>query len=288
MLFRHIIRAAAEKELQKANAAGELFVRQKRKGRIYDSSRTNLDGSGNREDENPHVVPGVTTLELDNIMHDYIVNTQEAIPACLNYQGYPKNTCISVNEEVCHGIPGAKHLHKGDIVNIDVTVIKDDFYGDTSRMYIVGGETSPRNKRLCEVTQECLYEAIKAIRPGVDLTVVGDIIQPIAEKNNFSVVRDYCGHGVGREFHQEPEVLHFRNRNHFTLEAGMTFTIEPMINAGTWKCRVNKHNGWTVTTQDGQPSAQYEHTLLVTEDGVEILTYRSEEEGHIDRIIHHA
>ena len=204
----------------------------------------------------PHVVPGVTTLELDNIMHDYIVNTQEAIPACLNYQGYPKNTCISVNEEVCHGIPGAKHLHKGDIVNIDVTVIKDDFYGDTSRMYIVGGETSPRNRRLCEVTQECLYEAIKA--------------------------------GVGREFHQEPEVLHFRNRNHFILEAGMTFTIEPMINAGTWKCRVNKHNGWTVTTQDGQPSAQYEHTLLVTEDGVEILTYRSEEEGHIDRIIHHA
>ena len=236
----------------------------------------------------PHVVPGVTTLELDNIMHDYIVNTQEAIPACLNYQGYPKNTCISVNEEVCHGIPGAKHLHKGDIVNIDVTVIKDDFYGDTSRMYIVGGETSPRNRRLCEVTQECLYEAIKAIKPGVDLTVVGDIIQPIAVKNSFSVVRDYCGHGVGREFHQEPEVLHFRNRNHFTLEAGMTFTIEPMINAGTWKCRVNKHNGWTVTTQDGQPSAQYEHTLLVTEDGVEILTYRSEEEGHIDRIIHHA
>ena len=207
----------------------------------------------------PHVVPGVTTLELDNIMHDYIVNTQEAIPACLNYQGYPKNTCISVNEEV-----------------------------DTSRMYIVGGETSPRNRRLCEVTQECLYEAIKAIKPGVDLTVVGDIIQPIAEKNSFSVVRDYCGHGVGREFHQEPEVLHFRNRNHFILEAGMTFTIEPMINAGTWKCRVNKHNGWTVTTQDGQPSAQYEHTLLVTEDGVEILTYRSEEEGHIDRIIHHA
>ena len=155
-------------------------------------------------------------------------------------------------------------------------------------MYIVGGETSPRNRRLCEVTQECLYEAIKAIRPGVDLTVVGDIIQPIAEKNSFSVVRDYCGHGVGREFHQEPEVLHFRNRNHFILEAGMTFTIEPMINAGTWKCRVNKHNGWTVTTQDGQPSAQYEHTLLVTEDGVEILTYRSEEEGHIDRIIHHA
>ena len=206
----------------------------------------------------PHVVPGVTTLELDNIMHDYIVNTQEAIPACLNYQGYPKNTCISVNED------------------------------DTSRMYIVGGETSPRNRRLCEVTQECLYEAIKAIRPGVDLTVVGDIIQPIAEKNSFSVVRDYCGHGVGREFHQEPEVLHFRNRNHFTLEAGMTFTIEPMINAGTWKCRVNKHNGWTVTTQDGQPSAQYEHTLLVTDDGVEILTYRSEEEGHIDRIIHHA
>ena len=203
----------------------------------------------------PHVVPGVTTLELDNIMHDYIVNTQEAIPACLNYQGYPKNTCISV---------------------------------DTSRMYIVGGETSPRNRRLCEVTQECLYEAIKAIKPGVDLTVVGDIIQPIAEKNSFSVVRDYCGHGVGREFHQEPEVLHFRNRNHFILEAGMTFTIEPMINAGTWKCRVNKHNGWTVTTQDGQPSAQYEHTLLVTEDGVEILTYRSEEEGHIDRIIHHA
>lgn len=235
----------------------------------------------------PYVVPGVTTQELDDICLEYIEKKQHAISACLGYHGYPKCTCISVNEVVCHGIPSHKKLHKGDIVNIDVTVIKDEYYGDTSKMYIVGSETSPRNKKLCEVTQQCLYEAIKIIRPGINLTEVGRVIQTIADKHNFSVVRDYCGHGLGRNFHEEPQVLHYKNNADLILQEGMTFTIEPMINAGTWKCKVSKKDGWTATTADKQPSAQYEHSLLVTKDGVEILTYRDEEAGAIDRIIRH-
>ncbi len=236
----------------------------------------------------PHVQAGVTTLELDNIMLDYIENTQHAISACLGYEGYPKATCISVNEEVCHGIPGARKLHNGDIVNIDVTVIKDGVHGDTSKMYVVGGHTAQRNQELVDVTRQSLYEAIKAVGPGKDLTIVGSTIQKIINRTSFSIVRDFCGHGIGEGFHEEPQVLHYANDFHVLLEPGMTFTIEPMINCGTWKCKINHKNGWTATTADKQPSAQFEHTLLITEDGVEILTYRDEEEGLIDRVIHNS
>ncbi len=226
----------------------------------------------------PHIVPGVTTGELDDIMLNHIEKEQKAISACLGYHGYPKATCISVNEVVCHGIPGIQKIHNGDIVNVDVTVIKDGYYGDTSRMFIVG-ETSPRNFNLCKCAQQSLYAALKQIKPGVPLSVVGDVIQPIADKAGFSVVRDYCGHGIGTEFHAEPCVLHYKNTQNRSviLQPGMVFTIEPMINAGTWKCKVNKKNGWTVTTGDKQPSAQYEHTLIVTDYGCEITTIRKDE-----------
>lgn len=233
----------------------------------------------------PYVKPGVSTLELDNICLDYIENTQHAISACLGYQGYPKCTCISVNEEICHGIPGHKKLHAGDIVNIDVTVIKDGFHGDTSMMYIVGGKTFERSRLLCECAQKSMYEAIKIVRPGINLTEIGKTIDKIVRPYGFSIVRDYCGHGIGRGFHEDPQVLHYVNNNNLILQKGMTFTIEPMINAGTYKCKVNRKNGWTVTTADNQPSAQYEHTIVVTEDGCEVLTLREGE--NFERIIHH-
>ena len=225
----------------------------------------------------PYVVPGVTTEELDDRCLEYIEKTQHAISACLGYNGYPKCTCISVNEVVCHGIPGKKHLHKGDIVNIDVTVIKDKYYGDTSMMFIVGDETSVRNHKLCECAQESLYAGIKPVRPGSNLADIGTAIGKIARRYGFSIVRDYCGHGIGTQFHEDPQVLHYPNDLDVLLEPGMTFTIEPMINAGTWKCKVNRKDGWTVTTADHQPSAQYEHTILVTDYGCEILTLRSNE-----------
>ena len=233
----------------------------------------------------PYVVSGVTTQELDDRMLNYIEKEQQAVSACLGYNGYPKATCISPNEVVCHGIPGIHKLHNGDIVNIDVTVIKDGYYGDTSKMFIIG-ETSLRNHKLCECAQKALYAALRAVRPGVPLSVVGDVIQPIADKEGFSIVRDYCGHGVGTEFHEDPCVLHYKNfqNKEVILQEGMTFTIEPMINAGTWRCKVNKKNGWTVTTADKQPSAQYEHTLLITSDGCEIFTLRKEE--NIERVLH--
>lgn len=234
----------------------------------------------------PHVKAGVTTEHLDDLCLDYIENTQHAISACLGYEGYPKCTCISVNEEVCHGIPGSRHLHDGDIVNIDVTVIKDGYYGDTSKMFIVGGHTSPLNQRLVDVTQECLYAALRVVRPGADLTDIGDTIQRITDREGFSIVRDFCGHGIGNEFHDEPQVLHYRNKARLMLEEGMTFTIEPMINIGTYRIKVNRKNGWTVTTADKSPSAQFEHTIVVTSDGCEILTHREEET--IERILHNA
>jgi methionyl aminopeptidase len=226
----------------------------------------------------PYVKAGITTGELDAIMQDHIENRQHAICACLGYNGYPKATCISVNEVVCHGIPGVQHLHNGDIVNIDITVIKDGYYGDTSKMFRIG-EISPRNHKLCKCAQESLYAALKAVKPGVPLSIIGDTIQPIADRNGFSIVRDYCGHGINTEFHAEPCVLHYKNSvsRNIILQKGMSFTIEPMINAGTWKCKVNRKNGWTVTTADKQPSAQFEHTLIITDDGCEITTYRSEE-----------
>jgi methionyl aminopeptidase len=233
----------------------------------------------------PHIVPGVTTDELDQIMNDYIEKVENAKSADLGYRGYPKATCISVNEVVCHGIPNNHKLHQGDIVNIDVTVLKDGYHGDSSRMYIVGNHTSPRNHALCKCAQESMYAAIRTIHPGSNLTEIGAAIQKIADKAGFSIVRDYCGHGIGAGFHEEPQVLHYKNNYNLVLEAGMCFTIEPMINAGTFKVKVNKKDGWTVTTQDKQPSAQYEHTLLVLPDGVEVLTLRSDED--FPRIITH-
>ncbi len=232
----------------------------------------------------PYVKPGVTTLELDNLMADYIENTQHVVSACLGYEGYPKYTCISVNEVVCHGIPSAAHkIRNGDIVNIDVTLIKDGYHGDTSKMFLVG-DVPIRNVKLCKCAQHSMYEAIKQMAPGRNLTLVGDVIQKIADKEGFSIVREYCGHGIGTGFHEPPQVLHYKNHNNLLLSEGMVFTIEPMINAGTWKTKVNKSNGWTVTTSDKQPSAQYEHTIVITKDGCEILTHRPDDE--IEKVIH--
>ncbi|GIX31175.1 MAG: methionine aminopeptidase [Porticoccaceae bacterium] len=222
----------------------------------------------------PYVQPGITTGELDRICHDYIVNVQKAIPAPLNYKGYPKSICTSVNQVVCHGIPSdRKVLKEGDIVNIDITVLKDGFYGDTSQMFLVG-KVAPHAERLCRVARECLYRGIAQVRPGARLGDIGHAIQSHAEANHYSVVRDYCGHGIGREFHQEPQVLHFgRPGTGMELREGMTFTIEPMINAGKHHTKLRR-DGWTVETRDGRLSAQWEHTVLVTADGVEILTLR--------------
>jgi len=224
-----------------------------------------------------YVVPGVSTEELDRICHEHIVNIQKAIPACLGYRGFPKSICTSVNQVVCHGIPADKKILKaGDIINIDVTVIKDGWYGDTSKMYCVGAVPS-HAQRLIQISQECLYKGIELVRPGVRLGDIGHAIQTHAEANYYSVVRDYCGHGIGDEFHQEPQVLHYgRPGTGLELLEGMTFTIEPMINAGKHGTKL-KRDGWTVETQDGRLSSQWEHTMLVTADGVEVFTARSEE-----------
>ena len=224
-----------------------------------------------------YVVPGVSTEELDRICHEHIVNIQKAIPACLGYRGFPKSICTSVNQVVCHGIPADKKILKaGDIINIDVTVIKDGWYGDTSKMYCVGAVPS-HAQRLIQISQECLYNGIELVRPGVRLGDIGHAIQTHAEANYYSVVRDYCGHGIGDEFHQEPQVLHYgRPGTGLELLEGMTFTIEPMINAGKHGTKL-KRDGWTVETQDGRLSSQWEHTMLVTADGVEVFTARSEE-----------
>lgn len=232
----------------------------------------------------PYVKPGVTTEELDNIMNEYMQKEENAKSADLGYQGYPKATCISINEVVCHGIPGPHKLREGDIVNIDVTVLKDKYHGDSSRMYIVG-KTSPRNEMLCKCAQESMYEAIKTVRPGSNLADIGAAIQKVVDKAGFSIVRDYCGHGIGVGFHEEPQVVHYKNDFNLILEEGMCFTIEPMINAGTYKVKTNRKDGWTVTTADKQPSAQYEHTLLVIPNGVEVLTLRKNET--LPRIITH-
>lgn len=225
-----------------------------------------------------HVVPGVTTGELDRLCHDHIVNVQQAIPAPLNYKGFPKSICTSINHVVCHGIPSdKKKLKDGDIVNIDITVIKDGFHGDTSKMFLVGN-VPDHARRLVTITQECLYKGIELVRPGTRLGDIGHVIQQHAESNYYSVVRDYCGHGIGRQFHEEPQVLHYgKPGTGLELQEGMTFTIEPMINAGKFHTKL-KSDGWTVETRDGRLSAQFEHTLAVTADGVEILTARSEEQ----------
>lgn len=226
----------------------------------------------------PFVKAGVSTGELDRICHDHIVNVQQAIPAPLNYNGFPKSICTSINHVICHGIPSdTKLLKKGDIVNIDVTVIKDGFHGDTSKMFIVE-EAPVHATRLIEVTQQSLYMAIAIVKPGTTLGDIGHIIQTYAESNNYSVVREYCGHGIGRVFHEDPQVLHYgKAGTGLVLKEGMTFTIEPMLNAGTHHTKLNKADGWTVTTRDRRLSAQWEHTLAVTADGCEVLTKRTEE-----------
>ncbi|BFM12272.1 type I methionyl aminopeptidase [Simiduia litorea] len=225
----------------------------------------------------PHVVPGVTTGELDQIIHDHIVNVQKAIPACLGYKGFPKSVCTSVNEVICHGIPSDKKvLKKGDIVNIDVTVIFDGYFGDTSKMYFVG-EVPGHAERLVQVTQECLYKAIGLVKPGCRLGDIGAVIQQHAEANYYSVVREYCGHGISNVFHEDPQILHYGQAGTgMELKEGMTFTIEPMINAGKPGTKL-LGDGWTVLTKDRRLSAQWEHTLAVTKDGVEVLTARKEE-----------
>ena len=224
----------------------------------------------------PRVQPGITTGELDRICHEYIVNEQDAIPAPLNYRGFPKSICTSVNHVVCHGIPGEKKLKKGDIINIDITVIKDGFHGDTSKMFFVG-EPSVRAKRLVTLTYECMCLGIQLVKPGCYLGDIGHAIQQHAESNSFSVVREYCGHGIGREFHEDPQVLHYGEPGTgMQLQEGMTFTIEPMINAGKRQVKLLKDN-WTVVTRDRQLSAQWEHTVLVTESGYEVLTLRPDE-----------
>lgn len=219
----------------------------------------------------PHVQPGITTEELDRICHDYIMNVQQAIPAPLNYHGFPKSICTSVNHVVCHGIPGPKKLKRGDIVNVDITVIKDGFHGDTSRMFHIG-ETSIIAQRVCQTALEAMHIGIEMVRPGTQLGDIGHAIQTHAEKAGFSVVREYCGHGIGREFHEDPQVLHYgRPGTGVRLEPGMTFTIEPMVNVGKRDVKLLADQ-WTVVTRDRSLSAQWEHTVLVTDDGHEILT----------------
>lgn len=230
----------------------------------------------------PFVKNGVTTDELNTICHDYIVNVQQAIPAPLNYHGFPKSICTSVNQVICHGIPADKKLKDGDIINIDITVIKDGYHGDTSEMFVVG-QPSIMAERLIRVTQECLYLALKIVKNGVRLGDIGHVIQQHAEKHSYSVVREYCGHGIGAVFHEDPQVLHYgRPGTGEVLKTGMCLTIEPMINAGQRHSKMLS-DGWTVVTKDRSLSAQFEHTLLVTDTGCEILTLRSNE--NLDRIL---
>ncbi len=224
----------------------------------------------------PHVQAGVTSLELDQICHDYMVNVQKTIPAPLNYHGFPKSICTSVNHVICHGIPNEKRLKNGDIVNIDITVIKDGYHGDTSKMFFVG-EPSIQARRLAQVTYECMLLGIEQVKPGAHLGDIGHVIQQHAESQNYSVVREYCGHGIGKVFHEDPQVLHYgQPGTGMALETGMIFTIEPMINVGKRHVKLMK-DGWTVISKDRSLSAQWEHTILVTETGHEVLTRRKEE-----------
>lgn len=219
----------------------------------------------------PYVSAGITTNELDKICHDYIVDVQKAIPAPLNYHGFPKSICTSVNHQVCHGIPSDKKLKNGDIINIDITVIKDEFHGDTSKMFFIG-EPPIKAARVSQIALDCLKLGIEQVKPGAHLGDIGHVIQQHAESNNCTVVREYCGHGIGRSFHEEPQVLHYgKAGTGVQLEPGMIFTIEPMINAGKRYVKLLNDN-WTVVTKDHSPSAQWEHTILVTETGYEVLT----------------
>jgi len=223
-----------------------------------------------------HVLPGVSTDELDRICHDYIVDVQQAVPAPLGYRGFPRSICTSVNHVVCHGIPGDRRLRQGDIVNVDVTVIKDGFHGDSSRMFAVG-KVAPHVLRLVEVTYQAMWHGIRAVRPGARLGDIGAVIQRFVEDNHYSIVREYCGHGIGRGFHEDPQVLHYGTAGTgLELRPGMTFTIEPMVNAGRREVRLLP-DGWTVVTRDHSLSAQWEHTILVTDSGHEVLTLGADE-----------
>ena len=220
----------------------------------------------------PHVLPGISTEKLDQLCNEYIINVQKAVPANVGYKGYEKTICASLNNVICHGIPNEKKILKdGDILNIDVTVIKNGWHGDTSKMFLVG-KCAPHNERLVKVTQECLYKGIEVVKPGAHLGDIGHAIQTHAEKNYYSVVEDYCGHGIGSVYHEEPQILHYGNKGEgLELKEGMCFTIEPMINLGEYHSKVLS-DGWTVVTKDGKLSAQWEHTVAVTNNGCEILT----------------
>jgi methionyl aminopeptidase len=224
----------------------------------------------------PYVVPGVTTDELNQRCHDYIVNVQKAVPAPLNYRGFPKSICTSVNHVVCHGIPSDKRLKQGDIINLDITVIKDGWHGDTSRMFAVG-KIAPAAQRLIDLTREAMWIGIRQVRPGTRLGDMGAAIQTFVEAQHLSVVREYCGHGIGRIFHEDPQVLHYGDRGTgVELREGMIFTVEPMVNIGKRHVRLLA-DGWTVITKDHSLSAQWEHTVLVTDSGYEVLTLPSDE-----------
>lgn len=225
----------------------------------------------------PHIQPGITTDEIDRICHEHIVNVQQAIPAPLNYHGFPKSICTSVNHQVCHGIPSNKRLKKGDIVNVDITVIKEGYHGDTSKMFFIG-KPSIIAERLSRVSHECLMLGIEMVKPGARLGDIGHAIQKHAEASKYTIVREYCGHGIGEEFHEDPQVLHYGEPNTgLFLEPGMIFTIEPMVNSGKRDIKVLPDK-WTVVTKDRSLSAQWEHTILVTADGHEVLTRRRDEQ----------
>ena len=232
----------------------------------------------------PYVKAGITTDELNTICADYTKNVQQAISAPLNYHGFPKSICTSVNYVVCHGIPDNTKLINGDIINIDITVIKDGYHGDTSKMFLIG-DVSPEDSRLCRLAQESLYIGIKKVKPGATFGDIGAAIQKfIKSKGRYSIVKDYCGHGIGTEFHEEPQIVHYKNNDKTKILEGMCFTIEPMINLGKATTILDKQDNWTVYTSDNKNSAQWEHTLVVTKTGCEILTLREEET--ISRILH--
>jgi methionyl aminopeptidase len=225
----------------------------------------------------PHVKPGITTEQLDQIAHKHMTQVQGTTPATLGYHGFPKSICTSINQVVCHGIPGSKKLKKGDIINIDVTVIKDGFHGDTSVMFEVG-DVAPFASRLCRITYECMWKGIQQVKPNATLYDVAAAIEAHAHANDCSVVKEYCGHGIGQSFHEEPQVLHYATPElkEIVLKPGMTFTIEPMINLGKPEVKLLGDN-WTVVTKDRSLSAQWEHMLAVTEDGYDVLTLRPDE-----------
>jgi len=236
----------------------------------------------------PHVQAGITTNELDRICAEYTDKVQGAISAPLNYHGFPKSICTSVNHVVCHGIPDETILKDGDLINLDITVIKDGFHGDTSKMFTIG-EINPKDSRLCRITQEALYIGIRKVKPGVAFGEIGTAIQKFIKKSSsasskYSIVEEYCGHGIGSEFHEEPQIVHYKNNDSEKMQEGMCFTIEPMINLGSKKTLLDKEDKWTVYTLDGKRSAQWEHTLVVTKTGCEILTLRKEET--ISKILH--